>query len=54
MRLVLNVGGKKFVTTLETIASCPDSMLYKLCQPNGEFAEASDGTINIDRVRYTK
>lgn len=46
----LNVGGQPFLTTLETILSCPDSVLSKMFDPESGFepAHKENGVYFID------
>lgn len=49
----LNVGGKVFSTTTNTLLTDKESMLAKLCDPDSSFLAEKDkkGRILIDRVR---
>lgn len=49
----LNVGGKLFCTTRNTLLTDSESMLAKLFDPDTEFRTETDskGRILIDRVR---
>jgi len=46
----LNVGGQPFLTTMETILSCPDSVLSKMFDPESGFepAHKENGVYFID------
>lgn len=46
----LNVGGRRFVTTRETLCADPNSMLAKKFDPDSDFAfQEINGAVFIDR-----